>query len=82
MLADGAASDAASLLVCLSGGASAMLAGPAPGLTIEDKLRKAICPVERRTGDLGDQSRAPPHVIDQGRSPRRSRAPVDHARHL
>jgi glycerate-2-kinase len=36
-LADACASDAAPLVVCLSGGASAMLAVPARGLTIEDK---------------------------------------------
>jgi hydroxypyruvate reductase len=36
-LADAGAADGGTLLVCLSGGASAMLAAPAPGLTIADK---------------------------------------------
>jgi len=36
-LADEARDDRGLLLVCLSGGASAMMAVPAPGLTIEDK---------------------------------------------
>lgn len=36
-LADAARTDGGLLLVCLSGGASAMLAVPAPGLTIADK---------------------------------------------
>ena len=40
-LADSAASEGVPLLVCLSGGASAMLAAPAPGLGIEDKIATA-----------------------------------------
>ncbi len=36
-LADEARRDGALLLVCLSGGASAMMAVPAPGLTVDDK---------------------------------------------
>jgi hydroxypyruvate reductase len=36
-LADATRADGGVLLVCLSGGASAMMAVPAPGLTIEDK---------------------------------------------
>lgn len=36
-LARASAADGGLLLVCLSGGASALLAAPAPGLTIEDK---------------------------------------------
>ena len=40
-LADAAAADASPLLVCLSGGASAMLAVPPSGLTMDDKAATA-----------------------------------------
>lgn len=54
-LADEARANGELLVVCLSGGASAMLAVPAPGLTIEDK--RAITRVLLKAGlDIGEMN--------------------------
>ena len=63
----------AALVVLLSGGASALLVAPVPGVTLEDKIATGARADARRRSHRRPQLRAQAPVADQGRPARRGR---------
>ena len=80
-LAGDAARNRERLVVCLSGGASAMLAVPAAGLTIEDKAR-ATAALLGAGASIDEMNLVRRHLsgIKGGQLARALRGPIDHAR--